>query len=827
MDDDSVKNLIEIPRELSSPVQQLLFDLTGESEAIYRDNATVLDNAYSTLADQSRIRMMTLDQIARTLLAPGDPAWQPPHSSLLAVRKALHHNSYRFRPDIRNSRLTNVFGIRPKDDVKATETVLHWVRDYVETQASAANEGSPIPSSNIGATIIGRFGDKARRLVALSRTYRDHSHRYQGPHKSRTSTGQKQHGLQTEFGETFSSTDRQIIAFLKYWALSQQFFHMSSLNAACSIILRAVGLYNELATKQGPPRADIDAGLLFLQEIGIITPYENRVLYDEHLMLPTVHLSRNMEVLRTKVALTRSNPDFRDSMEGLRKDLGTMEVYCIDDPGAKEIDDGISISRIPENDSEFWIHTHIANPTAFFGKSHVISGLAAHMTQTVYMPERAFPMLPDWVTQNYFSLARDRPALTISNRINLSGSVLESKIQPSILRRVTTISPAEVDEILGLPLPRAPKLVVGGPLISPFPKHTGPALTPNQIRDLKDLHAISKSLVTARMSQGAMRSHTYNGQARVYETAEQSGLTWTPPSDERFRLIHGDPVIELSGPANYDDKSPNTTFTRNIVEEMMILACSTAASWCAERNIPVMYRGSIETPMSAMAVETFQEKIVKPCLEKYGRLSRKITDDYITAVGRAIAHTSPLPHRFLGLQSYTKVTSPLRRFSDMVAHWQIEAALRYEADTGRRFDFNNPPTGVKPVLPFTREQMQESIITFSVREKIIRQTQNSAGLHWACLALMRAHFYGEANLPETFRVYVRRVKGQPDASGRLRDISEGLLVDYGVRVLMEPSPGIDIEEGDEWEARIDDINVYTRAIFMAPVRLLHREETLI
>jgi hypothetical protein len=123
--------------------------------------------------------------------------------------------------------------------------------------------------------------------------------------------------------------------------------------------------------------------------------------------------------------------------------------------------------------------------------------------------------------------------------------------------------------------------------------------------------------------------------------------------------------------------------------------------------------------------------------------------------------------------------------------------------------------------------MQESIMTFSVRERIIKQAQNSANLHWACLALVRAHFYGEAKLPETFKVYVRRVEEGPDGAGRIRNVSEGLLLDYGLRVFMPTRLGADIEEGDEWDARIVDIDVYTRSIYMEPVRLLHRDEKLL
>ena len=56
---------------------------------------------------------------------------------------------------------------------------------------------------------------------------------------------------------------------------------------------------------------------------------------------------------------------------------------------------------------------------------------------------------------------------------------------------------------------------------------------------------------------------------------------------------------------------------------------------------------------------------------------------YLETFGHTGLKTSPFRHRVLGMEEYGKVTSPLRRYGDMILHWQIEAALREEARTGR------------------------------------------------------------------------------------------------------------------------------------------------
>lgn len=105
------KGEVHVPPEVAAPVQKLLDKLAEQSESVYRKNAPVLDTAYAVLADHSRTRMMTLAQIAKALLARGDRKWIPSSSDLLAVRKALNHNAFRFRSDQRSHRLTNIFAI--------------------------------------------------------------------------------------------------------------------------------------------------------------------------------------------------------------------------------------------------------------------------------------------------------------------------------------------------------------------------------------------------------------------------------------------------------------------------------------------------------------------------------------------------------------------------------------------------------------------------------------------------------------------------------------------------------------------------------------------
>jgi hypothetical protein len=259
----------------------------------------------------------------------------------------------------------------------------------------------------------------------------------------------------------------------------------------------------------------------------------------------------------------------------------------------------------------------------------------------------------------------------------------------------------------------------------------------------------------------------------------------------------------------------------NIVEEIMMLACATAASWCTERNIPVMYRGTIDLPKTnAMSSDELRENHVLPYYEKHGEVPNELALQYRSSLGRAIAHSAPRPHKIIGVPGYVKVTSPLRRFSDMIAHWQIEAAIRYEARTGTKFDAIEAAADRGGVLPFTQRQIQESIVTLSPREKIISITKRSSARFWSILALLRAFYYNEAPLPDVFRFWVRTV---PDESSSPLRGAMGYLPDYGYSAVLlgESTVGL----GDEWEVRLDRIDIFQRVIYVKPVRLLRQAES--
>jgi len=102
------------------------------------------------------------------------------------------------------------------------------------------------------------------------------------------------------------------------------------------------------------------------------------------------------------------------------------------------------------------------------------------------------------------------------------------------------------------------------------------------------------------------------------------------------------------------------TPSRIIVSESMILYNRLAAKFASEIGLPILYR-SQEKPQERLATDEFS--YIYYVFQQRRKLRPLLVD------------TSPLPHSGLGVDSYTNITSPLRRYLDMVVQRQLYAAL--------------------------------------------------------------------------------------------------------------------------------------------------------
>jgi hypothetical protein len=500
---------MSVPRSASGALIKRLVKFFTETQEIYRKHASVLDDAHSFLAHETDLRYGSLVSAAATLLQV--PAGELPVTALYAVRTALARAPLAFNVDRRSHRLTGYLQVRSKEQVRMVQYVRGWLRDWQDDIAKRSQleaDGSVFALrqhvTNKRAQHIYSFLHKARRIVLKSREDRKVPELRCGnigPSQKRFSMEDGGEAVRVTTDTQFTEHDLEIVRFLEAWCASGMLHNVSSYAGLPPMILQATGLYENFE------QLDQTVGFVFLQELGVLMPYENRVRFDQHLLLPSSQHSKPLQNLMDNLIKMQNDHQFTDSMRVLRKDWRKLPVYCVDDATAQEVDDGVSIEGVEGKGDEYWLHAHVANPTAFFERDHPLAKMARHMGESIYMPERAYMMLPRWATGRHFSLAKDRPCLTFSTRVNSTGHVLERQITSGIIRNVFKLTPSEVTILLGERDVIAEKmeLTVGGdaPPAKASKSMVG-NITEEMVEDLKTLKILSDKLNQIRFARGGV-----------------------------------------------------------------------------------------------------------------------------------------------------------------------------------------------------------------------------------------------------------------------------------------------------------------------------------
>jgi exoribonuclease-2 len=160
--------------------------------------------------------------------------------------------------------------------------------------------------------------------------------------------------------------------------------------------------------------------------------------------------------------------------------------------------------------------------------------------------------------------------------------------------------------------------------------------------DLRDLARLSRNLQGLRVAAGALLLPIPDVNITI---------------DEQSRIS-----------VSVDDAD---TPTRTLVAEFMVLANMVGASFVADREVPGLYRCQepphqrfVTAPQKDLFLNFRQRKQLRP-----GELL-----------------TKPQPHSGVGTSAYTTVTSPIRRFLDLVMQHQITSLIRGQGARFSRLD---------------------------------------------------------------------------------------------------------------------------------------------
>ncbi|KAL2010929.1 hypothetical protein VTN00DRAFT_3647 [Thermoascus crustaceus] len=788
-----------VPRPIGAPLLRMMNEFDDKGREFYRQNSQRLDNIHSMVADDEERLEFTLRELAAKAL-------DIPESELDEVKLFTVHQAAKRYPFLidydRTSVFTDHYLIQPKRVAKVIETVGNWVREHQEYSIRMAMDKDPGPG-NFSSHPLQKFIQKAQRLIRLSRRVRSPTTMSNvGPTAQRFSPDETGDGMTYREVETekFNRNDRMIIEYLQLFCIPPRRMTEGIMRLAGSHIMRATGMYSEL----GLSAASMP---LFLQELGVFTPWENLRVLDQSLALPghgtTSHSQTKLIEDVQQVGEQMKSEKLKDAMQDLRKDWGDLPIYCVDDKDAQEIDDGVSLERIPGSDDTFWIRIHVANPSAFLPLDHVIMKYAASRYSTLYVPERTYPMLPPSLTQAHFSLAPGRPTLTFSAKMNTKGEVLDTDITNGYARNVIYITHERLRKVFGAGMENSfVNLTVGGE----FPEHSREGLREElSPEDENNFHILRKLML-------AFREHRRKKGAIEWPAAIETPVSvfggkhpMKPHnlSIQEGRYYLGDPVIRLQSRSFDPYEVPDLT-KRNLISTLMNFACWIAGKWCADRNIPTVYDGTFYHPEYA--------KLTPQNISEYGG-----SNWLNLAAPKGISSSSVIPHHSLGLDAYVKSTSPLRRYVDLIAHYQIEAALRYEREHNRTLDADQETS----VLPFTREKVDDYITRSRWQHTRLKQCEMASRQYWACLFLFRAFYFNECELPETVPCLLHNSYSNTALAGTEYGMGYiALALPFGVRCqLLLPTEMMDqVDILSLVEAKILSVDLSRMLVIMEGVR---------
>ena len=315
-----------------------------------------------------------------------------------------------------------------------------------------------------------------------------------------------------------------------------------------------------------------------------------------------------------------------------RLDLTHLDAFAVDDEGNEDPDDAVSFEN-----GKLWIH--IADPSSAALPGSEADNYAMNQGSKIYLPEIRIPMLSDGYTDSFaLGLNPVSPAISFCIRLNNDGSIGSCEIFITKIK-VKRMTYQQAQQQLGS---------------FPF----------NKIHEAAILHK------KYRISNGAS--------------------------------FFSFPEVKIKVKDNKVSITPYMRFeSAEMIAEAMLMAGEGAARYAAERNIPFIYSTQAGSYGEEAGADRGQEpsgkqnadsnvsgvqnadsnvsEVQNAGININGQKEEKMSLSAMFTLRRKMSagevKSQPGRHSGLGLESYSRVTSPLRRYSDLAVHQQLRLYL--------------------------------------------------------------------------------------------------------------------------------------------------------
>jgi ribonuclease R len=337
-----------------------------------------------------------------------------------------------------------------------------------------------------------------------------------------------------------------------------------------------------------------------------------------------------------------------------RSDFRNTVTVTIDGEHARDFDDAISIDRLPNG--HYRLGVHIADVAHYVTEGSALDQEAYDRATSVYFPDRAVHMFPSELATGICSLNPrvDRLVQSCVMEVDRNGSVIRQEFHDGVINTAARMTYTEVNLILT----------------------ERPAELMGKYWDL-----------VPRFEMMAELFHILNARRKRRGSID-------------FDLPEAEVLLDEAGRVESIVEAERN-IAHKLIEEFMLLANETVASYLDGSGMPSLYR--IHEQPDVLKVEQFEEFIsgfgyslaappgaVRPrnfqkLLEKlHGKPEeRPIAFLMLRTMQKARYAPQNLGHFGLAADSYTHFTSPIRRYPDLVVHRMLREARQGELDSDR------------------------------------------------------------------------------------------------------------------------------------------------
>lgn len=490
------------------------------------------------------------------------------------------------------------------------------------------------------------------------------------------------------------------------------------------------------------------------------------------------------------------NPAGRDEptesdrlLDGLREDMSSP-AFVIDDAGAKELDDGIALERVGD---DYWIHVHVADPTRFLARGDALATQAAYMGSTLYLPEGTVPLLPHEMGKGAMSLGsgdgKGQPTLVMSALVTADGDVKDTRVRLGWLRTPRIMTYSAVNEVLGVQPPERRYPFGRNPALSGSEERDVAPLSESDAADLRTLQSLASKL-------------------RAKRTAS-AGLEWDQPYSTFF-VRSAPPLTNIFNPASIpsqptapqpfeyeyavDQLGMSLPSAQMTVAELMILANGIAAQFLSDRGVHALFRGSLPPRVTSRSRSTVEDLLAKR-LPGTAVLPPGEVEKAALLWSQATVTPEAREAWLMGLPAYLRATSPLRRYDDLLAHWQIKGALA--ADAG---------IADASLKPLEKKEVERELFRATHADRRAKRSNQDAVDYWRALAVrdelrdpaLMDNERGRVDLTKPITVRVRDGGGMTHAAAFSPDLGGGVSVETDHALPIGEEVQVKISGGLTW-----------------------------